>query len=169
MFRLSRDMAQKIDLSLSIVLQHFWTYWGRKLPSRAPVAHLPLFSSTPERCWLRVISTVKSVFLLLCLCISSRDSCQKNCMLSLVNFHVHLLSPSDMKLHVKQILTWLENCKSVPALWYLLVLPLCAIGLCEDRVNLTECRHLPSLTFNRPHFSLSKISALLQTWQDSFA
>jgi hypothetical protein len=62
-----------------------------------------------------------------------------------------------MKLHVKQILTWPENCEST-------MISTCTssmcfsgpIGLSEDRVNLTECRHLPSLTFQAGHIFLSQ-------------
>ena len=64
----------------------------------------------PRRWWLRVIFDRSiGLFAASPLYLVS-GLCQKNCMLSLVNFHVHLLSPSDMKLHAKQILTWPENC-----------------------------------------------------------
>lgn len=159
---MSRDMTQKIDLSLSIVLQHFWTYWDRKNTIKSSCTFAIIFFN-PRRCWLRVISTVKSVFLLLRLCISSWD-CQKKLYAFPCEFSCAPLKPIwyeiarqtdlDMAWKLqKRARSMISTCTS----------SMCfsgPIGLFEDRVNSTEyrleCRHLPSLTFNRPHFSVSK-------------
>jgi len=122
MFRLLRDMIHLsvdcIAAFLDILRQEVTCYHQQLL------LHVQHYFSTPDGVARNFRLLNQSFFLLLGLYILSQSSVigillqpvKKKLYALPCEFSVHLLSPSEMKLHAKQILIWPENCKSVPAL-----------------------------------------------------